>query len=224
MPGMPGKFSTPPRVSDPDTHHSMCVTYVPWCMSRWLTSVFLWSQWRGKRSRHSWRIRNPQLYVSDKGPMGFSVHWLSKNVMYSIANDIYKIRDNRLINLQYRIIDRCLITVNPRVFAIWHLILQSINFLIYSNGAQWEDMQAHEIYYTSTLCLWLHKWYWQNVSYMTHSHYTDLIMDAMASQITSLTIVYSTINSGADQRKQQSSASLAFVRGIHRLNLRTNGQ
>ena len=41
-------------------------------------------------------------------------------------------------------------------------------------------------------------------------------MGAMASQITSLTIVYSTVNSGADQRKHQSSASLAFVRGIHR--------
>ena len=38
-------------------------------------------------------------------------------------------------------------------------------------------------------------------------------MGAMASQITSLTIVYST---DADQRKRQSSASLAFVRGIHR--------
>ena len=40
-------------------------------------------------------------------------------------------------------------------------------------------------------------------------------MSAMASQITSLTIVYSTIHSGADQRSLQSSASLAFVRGIH---------
>ena len=37
-----------------------------------------------------------------------------------------------------------------------------------------------------------------------------------ASQITSLTIVYSAVNSGGDQRKHQSSASLAFVRGIHR--------
>ena len=41
-------------------------------------------------------------------------------------------------------------------------------------------------------------------------------MGAIASQITSLTIVYSTVYSDADQRKQQSSASLAFVRGIHR--------
>ena len=36
-------------------------------------------------------------------------------------------------------------------------------------------------------------------------------MGTMASQITSLTIVYSTVYSDADQRKHQSSASLAFV-------------
>ena len=47
-------------------------------------------------------------------------------------------------------------------------------------------------------------------------HYGDVVMGAMASQITSLTIVYWTVYSGADQRKYQSSASLAFVRGIHR--------
>ena len=41
-------------------------------------------------------------------------------------------------------------------------------------------------------------------------------MGTMASQITSLTIVYSTVYSGAHQRKHQSSVSLAFVRGIHR--------
>ena len=41
-------------------------------------------------------------------------------------------------------------------------------------------------------------------------------MGEVASQITSLTIVYSTVYSDADQRKYQSSASLAFVRGIHR--------
>ena len=46
--------------------------------------------------------------------------------------------------------------------------------------------------------------------------YNDVIMGTMASQITSLTIVYSTVYSGTDQRKHQSSASLAFVRGIHR--------
>ena len=47
-------------------------------------------------------------------------------------------------------------------------------------------------------------------------HYNDVIMGVIASQITSLSIVYSIVYSDADQRKQQSSASLAFVRGIHR--------
>ena len=57
----------------------------------------------------------------------------------------------------------------------------------------------------------------QNVAYWNTSYrYNDVIMSTMASQITSLTTVYLTVYSRADQRKHQSSASLAFVRGIHR--------
>ena len=48
------------------------------------------------------------------------------------------------------------------------------------------------------------------------SHYDDVIMTARASQIISLTTIFWIVYSGPDQRKQQSSASLAFVRGIHR--------
>ena len=48
------------------------------------------------------------------------------------------------------------------------------------------------------------------------NHYDDVIMGAIAFQITSLTIVSSTAYSDADQRKHQSSASLAFVQRIHR--------
>ena len=58
-----------------------------------------------------------------------------------------------------------------------------------------------------TLCL-----FYVNFSKTLH----DVIMGSMASQITSLTIVYSAVYSGADQRRHQGSASLAFVRGIHR--------
>ena len=47
-------------------------------------------------------------------------------------------------------------------------------------------------------------------------HYNDVIMSATASQITSVTIVYSTVCLDSDRRKYQSSASPAFVRGIHR--------
>ena len=50
---------------------------------------------------------------------------------------------------------------------------------------------------------------------MENRHYSDVIIGTMASQITSLMIVYSTGYSGADQRKHQSSPSLAFVRGIY---------
>ena len=61
-------------------------------------------------------------------------------------------------------------------------------------------------------------------SSLTHSlidihfimHYCDFIMDSMACQISSLTFVCSNVYSDADQRKHQSSASLAFVWGIHR--------
>ena len=54
------------------------------------------------------------------------------------------------------------------------------------------------------------------VSCSDRLHYGDVIMSVIASQIISLAIVYSTVYSGADQRKHQRSASLAFVRGIHR--------
>ena len=55
-------------------------------------------------------------------------------------------------------------------------------------------------------------------------HYNDVVVSAMASQITSLTIIYSTVLSGADQWKHQSSASLALARGIHRWITRKRGQ
>ena len=47
--------------------------------------------------------------------------------------------------------------------------------------------------------------------YVRNRHYNDVIMSAMANQITGVSIVYSTACSGADQRKHQSSASLAFA-------------
>ena len=57
---------------------------------------------------------------------------------------------------------------------------------------------------------------WLPAEIPSSCHYNDVIMSAMTSQIASLTICYSTVYSCADQRKHQSSASLAFVRGIHR--------
>ena len=67
--GNVGNVSPPPRISDLDMHHGTCVTHVPWCMPGSLTSGFLWSRWRGKRSRHSRCMRNPQFCVSGKRPV-----------------------------------------------------------------------------------------------------------------------------------------------------------
>ena len=68
-PGMPGMFSPQPWVSDPGMHQDMCV---PWCRPGSLTSCFLWTRWRGKRSQHSRCMHNPQFYVSGKRPIALS--------------------------------------------------------------------------------------------------------------------------------------------------------
>ena len=70
------------------------------------------------------------------------------------------------------------------------------------NGKGTSNFQVHPISYTKYP--------------YTQFHYNDVIMGAIASQITSLTIICSIVYSDADQGKHQSSASLAFVRGIHR--------
>ena len=63
-----------------------------------------------------------------------------------------------------------------------------------------------------------HLWVNTQVRFLSYMilHYDDVIMTMLASQITSLTVVYSIVYSGVNQRKHQSSASLAFVREIHR--------
>ena len=63
--------------------------------------------------------------------------------------------------------------------------------------------------------VWLPQRQWSEVT-TRDTNYSDVITSTMASQITSLTIIYSIVYSGADQRKHESSASLAFVRGFHR--------
>ena len=62
------------------------------------------------------------------------------------------------------------------------------------------------------VCVMKVRWYGKESTY----HYRDVIMSTLVSQITSASIVYSRVCSGAAQRKHRSSASLAFVRGIHR--------
>ena len=59
-----------------------------------------------------------------------------------------------------------------------------------------------------------HSWGTRHFSDGLFHHYSDVIMGMVAFPITSFTIVYSIVYSGKGER-DQSSASLAFVRGIH---------
>ena len=56
-------------------------------------------------------------------------------------------------------------------------------------------------------------WLWTKTSASKSTHYNDVIMSSLPSQITSLAIVYSAVYSRTDQRKHQSSASLALCVG-----------
>ena len=99
------------------------------------------------------------------------------------------------------------------------------SFQRYLAEHSWESLNNTNTFRTTLLCfveviLWVIDGYVWLIDLhgceATLKHYRDAIMGAMASQITSLTILYSTVHSGEDQRKHQSSASLAFVWGIHR--------
>ena len=88
----------------------------------------------------------------------------------------------------------------------WHLVI------IYHMSTLWFYIR-HFCMSQSEVCSY--PWHW-TLNHFWWLHYDDVIMGAMASQITSLTIVNSTVYLDADQREHQSPASLAFVRGIHR--------
>ena len=54
------------------------------------------------------------------------------------------------------------------------------------------------------------------MTWQGNHHYHDVIMNEMATQIIGVSIVCSTVCPGADQRKYQVSASVAFMGEIHR--------
>ena len=96
---------------------------------------------------------------------------------------------------------------------IWTIIME-ISVLISENVFQKFCMWKPTCLHMSQLS------HWHNTDMFVTDlqkllNYSDVIMSAMASQIPSVSIVYLTVCTGADQRKHQSSTSLAFVRGIH---------
>ena len=109
----------------------------------------------------------------------------------------------------------------------------SVHISLFLKGLYSKDLELFKMYvyynflHNHVLCSECYNALTPTCLYYTFSdNHGDVIMGAIASQTTILTIVYSTVYSEADHRKHQSSASLAFVWGIHR-DLwipRTNGQ
>ena len=113
-----------------------------------------------------------------------------KMTLTSIGNPTGEIR---------RSYDRLISTMGFPILERWHLYIES--------GPWWLLPGLISVY---PIMLSSH---WKSFE---DRHYGDVTMGMIGSQITSLTIVYSIVYSHADQRKHQSSASLVFVRGIHR--------
>ena len=99
------------------------------------------------------------------------------------------------LNYDFKILINVMLTI-PRCFTV-------INFRVYVFHVSRQDR-----IFTSTIL---------SCSSIIVYHYCDVIISALVSQINGVSIASSTVCSDEDQRKQQSSASLAFVRGIHQL-------
>ena len=95
----------------------------------------------------------------------------------------------------------------PAILRIWKEVHGLTHVRLYLNRCRPNSLT--NIWITRPRCV---------ISILTSifSHNNDVIMGTMASQITNLTIIYSTVDSARDERKHQSSALLAFVMGIHR--------
>ena len=99
-------------------------------------------------------------------------------------------------------------SMHTRHYFMWFFViyLKFYGMVRSQNGVFWlcTEHAYHQWWIVKTSC-----------QLVKTEHYSDVIMGTIASQITSPTIVYSTVYSGADRRKHQSTASLACVRGIH---------
>ena len=76
------RFPCQPRVSSPDMHHGTCVTHVPWCMPGSLTSGFLWSRWRGKRSDIPCTCAHRSFAYLARGPWNQTNNWCHQTRYY----------------------------------------------------------------------------------------------------------------------------------------------
>ena len=112
---------------------------------------------------------------------------------------------------------------NPRSHRTTIILSIHIHYVSYQSDHQLLKYNNFKIWpWKSKTSISSHRWsqvlgWIMDPIYDSHSfQHNDVIMGAIASQITSLAIVHSSVYSDADKRKHQSSASLAFMRGTHR--------
>ena len=99
----------------------------------------------------------------------------------------------------YMMMKQCACLINASLCIIGWIYALNASFCLIVVQIQWK------------VILLSSKTLWRRRNNSLRIHYSDVIMSVMASQITSASIVCSTVCSGADQRKHQSSASLVFV-------------
>ena len=162
--------------------------------------------WRGKRSQHSRRMRNPQFFVSCKRPMKHQLFWHSFfHVIYirqlSFASDssvpIAWMQQKRPlvfcgfdIWLYHHRNGEC--NIGAPIIPTTSVVQPSVN-LQFSVEFHCMREKGNEFSFTTNDVI--------KQLTTTELFYSDVIMGTMASQITSLINVYSSVYYGADQRK-----------------------
>ena len=251
-PGMPGTFCPPSRVSDPDMHHGTCMTHVPWCVPGSLTSCFLWSRWRWKRFRHSRRMHNPQFYVSGKRPMEHLIlerydisRYLAGNFRSCIVGSAQTyLKLSSLKKGMFNFVISIVVVdgvVPLSAQAFWIKIITSGSDMLYVRVNKHLKCQIKLLPNLPNPCMEIKSSLWVSAPTLR-----PCVIDR-CQQVTNPFVLSSlqwrhNDHDGVSNRqphgcllnrlfrrrskKHQSSASLAFVRGIHRYRWspRTNGQ
>ena len=193
-------------------HHGTCVTcvtHVPWCMPRSLTSGFLWSQWRVKRSQHSRRMRNAQFYVTGKRPIVMTVRlptmgWVAcvSAAVESMSVPLQKnpespinlllLWGNKESSIQGA---QCLIWSNliPGDSFVFPIVWEHTQL---STGLGEEWIIVRKIAMNLIISI---EWILRPDQIVAENHYSDVILSVMAPQITGVSIVCSAVCLGTDQ-------------------------
>ena len=221
-PGMPGTFSPPSRVSDLDMHHGGGEN-VPGIPDACATGNFTYlarGPWLAACSASSHHRRQFWLIVIGPVEDSFSEIWIEIqifciNTESTLKNSVW----NMLTRLSW---PQCITWTRMSDFTRnftwnqwWLKNIKEILSLSTASTASTDGLvppiakPSADIIVINFYCCF-------RTGSVSWIHHSDVIMSAMASQITGIAITYKTVCSGTYQRKHQSSASLDFVRGIHR--------